>query len=500
MMIILTLGLALLGLTTTHACGQQDQAGYHCMYNSTSGDCVHCARCFYPDSCLTNNSCAAGTAGPTCEICSTGHYRLGSVCVPCPVAPWGAVFLGGVLLTVVMATVIHGFTVSLATKVKQLGNFLQFLLLSLKIRSDWPSLIVQSLVFLPSVDFNSHTFVPECFFELPIRQFYIHWTTAVVPVLLVVFLAHILDKLMRRKIGRARNEEERKLRWCRRGQVRRCTMTVFVLMFCPAAAMVIQAFACQNTLSTDVVLDHTDNVFLYDQQHTCSEMPFQIIQTLSLLYLLLVVILLPLGLLFWILRLRKFNLLKQNLVTQGWMYESYRRRFCILEPVLMMRKVLSILLTDLYPLHPLAQSGVNLTISGVYLFVVVLGRPYRPAKWRVCGKVLPLDMHNIFEALATLCVCYLQAVPIIKETDLYHDYMGIPLVVLVSCTLLLWVVMLAGMSREVQVEEELEYTEPAVAKTEKKKREKFVFWHRNKVGEGVTAVELTAREKALTTF
>ncbi|XP_078575323.1 uncharacterized protein LOC144861360 isoform X3 [Branchiostoma floridae x Branchiostoma japonicum] len=468
MMIILTLGLALLGLTTTHACGQQDQAGYHCMYNSTSGDCVHCARCFYPDSCLTNNSCAAGTAGPTCEICSTGHYRLGSVCVPCPVAPWGAVFLGGVLLTVVMATVIHGFTVSLATKVKQLGNFLQFLLLSLKIRSDWPSLIVQSLVFLPSVDFNSHTFVPECFFELPIRQFYIHWTTAVVPVLLVVFLAHILDKLMRRKIGRARNEEERKLRWCRRGQ--------------------------------DVVLDHTDNVFLYDQQHTCSEMPFQIIQTLSLLYLLLVVILLPLGLLFWILRLRKFNLLKQNLVTQGWMYESYRRRFCILEPVLMMRKVLSILLTDLYPLHPLAQSGVNLTISGVYLFVVVLGRPYRPAKWRVCGKVLPLDMHNIFEALATLCVCYLQAVPIIKETDLYHDYMGIPLVVLVSCTLLLWVVMLAGMSREVQVEEELEYTEPAVAKTEKKKREKFVFWHRNKVGEGVTAVELTAREKALTTF
>eukprot|EP00058_Branchiostoma_floridae_P018774 XP_002604263.1 hypothetical protein BRAFLDRAFT_125236 [Branchiostoma floridae] len=117
-------------------------------------------------------------------------------------------------------------------------------------------------------------------------------------------------------------------------------------------AMVIRAFACQNTLST-------------------------IIQTLSLLYLLLVVILLPLGLLFWVLRLRKFKLLKQNLVTQGWMYESYRRRFCILEPVLMMRKVLSVLLTDLYPLHPLAQSGVNLTISGVYLFVVVLGRPYR---------------------------------------------------------------------------------------------------------------------------
>ncbi|XP_066299062.1 uncharacterized protein [Branchiostoma lanceolatum] len=272
---MLALGLVLLGLTTTHACSQQGQAGYHCMYNTTSGDCVHCARCFFPDNCLSNNSCAAGTAGPTCEICTTGHYRLGSVCLPCPFAPWGAVFLGGVLISVVIATIVHGFTVSLATKVKQLGHFLQFLLLSLKMRSDWPSLIVQSLVFLPSVDLNSHTFIPECFFELPIRQFYLHWTTAVVPVLVVALLAHILDKFMKRKISRARNEEERKLRWRRGGQVRRCAMTVFVLMFSPAAAMIIRAFACQYTLSTDVVLDHTDNIFLYDQQHSCSEMPFQ---------------------------------------------------------------------------------------------------------------------------------------------------------------------------------------------------------------------------------
>ncbi|XP_019645399.1 PREDICTED: uncharacterized protein LOC109486137 [Branchiostoma belcheri] len=391
MMIILLLGLGLLGLTRTHACDNQNQAGYHCMYNSTSGDCVHCARCFFPDSCLTNNSCATGTAGPTCETCSTGHYRLGSVCMPCPVAPWGAVFLGGVLLIVVIATIIHGFTATLATKVKQLGHFLQFLLLSLKMRSDWPSLIVQSLVFLPSVDFNLHTFIP-------------------------------------------------------------------------AATLVIRAFACQNTLSTDVVLDHTDNVFLYDQQHTCSEMPFQIIQALSLLYLVLMVILLPLGLSFWILRLRKFNLLKQNLVTQGWMYESYRRRFCVLEPIVMMRKVLSILLTDLYPLQLLAQAGVNLCLSGIYLLVVVLGRPYRPAKWRVCGKVLPLDLHNIFEGLATVCVCYLQVIPIVKEADLYSDYMGIPLVVLISCTLLLWVIMLAGISKEIQLEEEMEYTVPVVPK------------------------------------
>ncbi|XP_078657690.1 uncharacterized protein LOC144903437 [Branchiostoma floridae x Branchiostoma belcheri] len=499
MMIILLLGLGLLGLTRTHACDNQNQAGYHCMYNSTSGDCVHCARCFFPDSCLTNNSCATGTAGPTCETCSTGHYRLGSVCMPCPVAPWGAVFLGGVLLMVVIATIIHGFTATLATKVKQLGHFLQFLLLSLKMRSDWPSLIVQSLVFLPSVDFNLHTFIPECFFELPIRQFYLHWTTAVAPVLVVVFFAHILDKVMRRKIVGARNEEERKLVWCRRGHVRRCAMTLFVLTFSPAATLVIRAFACQNTLSTDVVLDHTDNVFLYDQQHTCSEMPFQIIQALSLLYLVLMVILLPLGLSFWILRLRKFNLLKQSLVTQGWLYESYRRRFCVLEPIVMMRKVLSILLTDLYPLQLFAQAGVNLCLSGIYLLVVVLGRPYRPAKWRVCGKVVPLDLHNIFEGLATVCVCYLQVIPIVKETDLYSDYMGIPLVVLISCTLLLWVFMLAGISKEIQLEEEMEYTEPVVPKTEKK-RERFVFWHRNKVGEGVTAVELTARQKALTTF
>ncbi|KAI8509142.1 hypothetical protein Bbelb_129900 [Branchiostoma belcheri] len=459
MMIILLLGLGLLGLTRTHACDNQDQAGYHCMYNSTSGDCVHCARCFFPDSCLTNNSCAARTVGPTCETCSTGHYRLGSVCMPCPVAPWGAVFLGGVLLTVVIATIIHGFTATLATKVKQLGHFLQFLLLSLKMRSDWPSLIVQSLVFLPSVDFNLHTFIPEfcsCFHLLIFSSGYSSCLHRVAELWGCAF-----DRL--------------------------------------AATLVIRAFACQNTLSTDVVLDHTDNIFLYDQQHTCSEMPFQIIQALSLLYLVLMVILLPLGLLFWILRLRKFNLLKQSLVTQGWMYESYRRRFCVLEPIVMMRKVLSILLTDLYPLQPLAQAGVNLCLSGIYLLVVVLGRPYRPAKWRVCGKVLPLDLHNIFEGLATVCVCYLQVIPIVKEADLYSDYMGIPLVVLISCTLLLWVFMLAGISKEIQLEEEMEYTVPVVPKTEKK-RERFVFWHRNKVGEGVTAVELTARQKALTTF
>lgn len=55
--------------------------------------CPWFAACAPPESCLGNNTCAAGYTSERCALCDDGYYRFNAGCQLCPSSPYMVIIL-----------------------------------------------------------------------------------------------------------------------------------------------------------------------------------------------------------------------------------------------------------------------------------------------------------------------------------------------------------------------------------------------------------------------
>lgn len=75
----------------------------------------------------------------------------------------------------------------------------------------------------------------------------------------------------------------------------------------------------------------------------------------------------------------------------------------------MMRKLLNIAVTDIYPFSVLVQCLILLSSTGLYFLLLILLRPYKAVTW---GS-RKTEIHTFFEIQSTLTVGLMQALPLL---------------------------------------------------------------------------------------
>eukprot|EP01135_Chromosphaera_perkinsii_P005053 Nk52_evm30s311 gene=Nk52_evmTU30s311 len=133
---------------------------------SAEGNIDQCIDCFFPLQCM-GGACRAGASGSTCEQCEGGqeYFRNGSTCLECKGIPWQSIYGAGLLLLVFFPIRIHGLSWSIATKVKQICNFLQIYVFTMAIPVLWPERMLDLSSYVAIVNLNLKGLAPDCLFD-----------------------------------------------------------------------------------------------------------------------------------------------------------------------------------------------------------------------------------------------------------------------------------------------------------------------------------------------
>ncbi|XP_052256661.1 uncharacterized protein LOC127861943 isoform X3 [Dreissena polymorpha] len=439
-----------LGVSFSGASAENESflAGFHCgnvTYGSTEVQAGEtnstvsflCVECMFHQNCLSNNNCLRWTAGAMCEKCiktpNAMTYRVGNSCSPCPQFPWQLVSLTVFLLVLLINTYRNGFTTSVASKVKLVCNFLQCLVLAVHIKVAWPDMILQMIGVINFSFFSFYLIAPECMFPSwpAMLPFYMDW---------------------------------------------------LILMIIPPIALTVGALADKRL---KLVLNQTDDVFLLDNSVSCNGFVFQVFQLFGGLYLMLLGVLFPLLIVFFTLRQNKWSLLYSQWHKYSPVYETYKDKMCFWETVQILRKLVAIVITEMYPFTPLIQACVQMGVTGVYLLMVLLLRPFRSCYW-----IHPIaNIHHIFEVLSTIVILLTQAVAFSLAIDRYLDHTDIALLALVGLVLTMWLVTMVTVSLEKKQHiptEEGKHAEETVKKmipvVKSQPTRNLKFWKKKKVG------------------
>ncbi|KAK3601520.1 hypothetical protein CHS0354_027662 [Potamilus streckersoni] len=231
--------------------------------------------------------------------------------------------------------------------------------------------------------------------------------------------------------------------------------------------------------SKELVLDLTKDVYLLDNGRSCAEFIFQTLQFVAVIYLVVFSLLFPFLLVFFTLRQRKWNLLDTDRMKYGPVYDAYNNRYCFWEAIVLLRLLISLCLTDTYPIGPFIQVYGQLTLTGLYLLLVIAFRPYRTMAWTFCNA----NNHIIFEVVSNLCLGFVQIIshPIFK---IYWNIVEIISLVFICLVLLLWVVLLFGICCEIK-ESNFQGTmdESSMIGNQTRHKVKFLCWRSNAVGQ-----------------
>ncbi|KAK3601521.1 hypothetical protein CHS0354_027662 [Potamilus streckersoni] len=165
--------------------------------------------------------------------------------------------------------------------------------------------------------------------------------------------------------------------------------------------------------SKELVLDLTKDVYLLDNGRSCAEFIFQTLQFVAVIYLVVFSLLFPFLLVFFTLRQRKWNLLDTDRMKYGPVYDAYNNRYCFWEAIVLLRLLISLCLTDTYPIGPFIQVYGQLTLTGLYLLLVIAFRPYRHVL--ISGQWHGHFVMQITTLYLRLCPTY-----VLGSSRLYH--------------------------------------------------------------------------------
>ncbi|XP_052256660.1 uncharacterized protein LOC127861943 isoform X2 [Dreissena polymorpha] len=497
-----------LGVSFSGASAENESflAGFHCgnvTYGSTEVQAGEtnstvsflCVECMFHQNCLSNNNCLRWTAGAMCEKCiktpNAMTYRVGNSCSPCPQFPWQLVSLTVFLLVLLINTYRNGFTTSVASKVKLVCNFLQCLVLAVHIKVAWPDMILQMIGVINFSFFSFYLIAPECMFPSwpAMLPFYMDWLILMIIPPIALTVGALADKRLKLStklpIDHTGNEGLRTEKKNRRTTARRVVIIFAVVMYAPVTLAAVRTYLCSETVPKKLVLNQTDDVFLLDNSVSCNGFVFQVFQLFGGLYLMLLGVLFPLLIVFFTLRQNKWSLLYSQWHKYSPVYETYKDKMCFWETVQILRKLVAIVITEMYPFTPLIQACVQMGVTGVYLLMVLLLRPFRSCYW-----IHPIaNIHHIFEVLSTIVILLTQAVAFSLAIDRYLDHTDIALLALVGLVLTMWLVTMVTVSLEKKQHiptEEGKHAEETVKKmipvVKSQPTRNLKFWKKKKVG------------------
>ncbi|XP_046578548.1 uncharacterized protein LOC124286244 isoform X1 [Haliotis rubra] len=461
-----------------------------------SSNVTACAPCFFPHHCMANNTCLLGTTGLSCEVCfhartDQGYQLVGNTCFLCSPIPLAAIATGIYILLIVLCVAVSGLTAAAVTKLKILMNFVQLVYLSFFVKVQWPSFMSHLAALLSFSTFTSDIVMTECLLPGVKWSSYLRWGTAIAIPSVIVSFGICVDRALDNKVKAAKREPVRVVVERRRAGIRNFLFLIVLSYYLPVALSAIQSFSCTQTFGQNMVLDtglFPDNVFLYDHTVSCDDFLFQTLNFVLTLFMLVYIVLLPLLLIFFTLRQRKWGLLDCKSARYGFVYESYNNRCCFWDSLVMVRKVVSIAVTNTMLTDPLRQSIVLLSVSGLYLLLLLAARPYRKCTW----KGQPLNIHQLLEVVCTVSLCTVQTGGLLLSLHLYPEMLNYLLMGLVLLALVLWLGCAAAgkvedMEEQVVFEDEVERT---VSRTISLPHQRI---KRNQVGEYVTSHEVERR-------
>ena len=142
-------------------------------YATPSTGCVT-APCPFPQRCkdmspyvkVNGTVCSTGAKGQACELCINRYYRYQDTCAPCPKNQNVAVILGA-LLGLGLALRLSALVSQVATPqaialLRSLGNYLQYLSITLGIRLKWPPALLGFFRYLRVLVGSIDLAAPEC--------------------------------------------------------------------------------------------------------------------------------------------------------------------------------------------------------------------------------------------------------------------------------------------------------------------------------------------------
>ncbi|XP_062618533.1 uncharacterized protein LOC134280126 [Saccostrea cucullata] len=350
-------------------------AGRHCFNQTGNENQTECTLCFFPQNCLANNTCKEETKGNTCEQCTfsfgssaMNNYRLGNTCISCEAIPVTTIAFGIYVILFIMAVITNGFSCSLCTKLKVICHFLQMLYLTFLIKLQWPVLIQKTVMGLAFVTFNSNIIPLKCL--IPSLSFlsihYLEWTSSFLIVVIIFLITVLVDRSLGTAIQKKTNKARKQKRWRYQVTFLRMAFFVVVVMYMPVTLSVVHSSLCSGIIPAKVTLNAEKNVFFYLQDESCDQIIFQNIQFFGTIFLIFYVLLIPVLIVFITLRQKKWSLLSEVNQLYRPLYESYHPRCCFWEAFPMIRKLVSIAITDVYPLSIFIQCLIQLSTTGVY--------------------------------------------------------------------------------------------------------------------------------------
>lgn len=466
--------------------------GFHCgnltkkitQHNVATDNITYgCVPCFFPHNCLEDNVCYTGTSGVTCDICATSDdlgtfYRVGNSCLECVAIPWPAVCLGVLVFLLIYVICLRGFSVSVNTKLKLICHFVQILSLSIRVKIHWPELILRMIGILNFADFNSNIIMPGCLFpNLPqIVRHSIEWATSLgIPLLLLMCMYCIAR---RDNIKKKRNHGKNSVKGQRRTSFDRFVFTTWVVIYTPVALWSIHTYTCSGVFSYRMTLDQSREIFLYDQKTACEGWLYQIMQFTAIGFLIFYVVIGPFLLALVTLRQKKWYLLETQKGTYGPAYDSFKEKQCFWEALPLLRKGISVMITDTLPFDPFAQTTVLLTMSTLYTLLLILFQPYRKCYWRKPS----FNHHAFYDILANVAICFLQSVGLTLTLGMQLAWLDYVTISIVAIVLIVWVIIILITPLETEEEDAYPVEEETETEVTELKPTRSRMKRDNKVG------------------
>ncbi|XP_041359450.1 uncharacterized protein LOC121375847 isoform X2 [Gigantopelta aegis] len=395
-------------------------------------------------NCMNLTTCSAGTSGRNCERCGglsgleKDHHLVGNYCSKCPAFPLSFIGLFVFVTMLISSLLVNGFSNSVYTKMKILLDFVQFVLLSFHIKVDWSS----SMTILGEVaklaTFNTNVLFADCLLSGMEYHHYMEWASSLLIPTVVFFIGLVSDRRERRKASGTQNEITKAICEVKCFKIRHAVYFILLCYYLPLTVSAIHSLSCTEYFGKVQASQTTifRSCFLYDLSINCNGFLFQTLQFLLGLLFILFILPFPIGILFFTLRQRKWHLLDVYSLKYGYTFNAYTHRFCFWEVFILLRKAISITLTDTLLIDPYLQACSLLSMSGLYLALLIFGRPFRPCHWK---HLKPMYNNNLLlEVLSCLCLVILQCSALINITKGNKEALDLLVYSSVLVFLVLW--------------------------------------------------------------
>ncbi|XP_064606626.1 uncharacterized protein LOC135471350 [Liolophura sinensis] len=272
-------------------------------------------------------------------------------------------------------------------------------------------------------------------------------TVAIVAISLILMWVLDLRKESRLKKGGIQVLVQKKL-WRKRAVYRRFAYLILMIFYVPVTTSAIQSFSCTAGLYPEsLTLHRGQGLFLYDMRINCDEVGFSAMNSLITLIMVAHTCLLPLLVLFFTLRQKKWGFLQCKMIQYGPVYETYKERWCFWETLVMLRKIVYILLTNTYPISPVYQAIGHLCVTGTFLLATVIFRPFRKFTWNR-QMLRMLSPSIIFEVLSNFSLILLETQGLLIAYGITVPALDAAFVISLAVALVCWLTIILAVEYE----------------------------------------------------